>query len=57
VQLSGELFSAPVVAVCNYYASFKKRKVIALYFMRITGDLSEQLVFKRSNTKKKRPNG
>lgn len=52
VQLSGELFSAPVVAACNYSAPFKKRKVTALYFMQITGDLSEQLVFRRSNRKK-----
>ena len=52
MQQSGELFSAPVVAVCNYYTSFKKRKVTALYFMWITGDLSEQLVFGVSNRKK-----
>lgn len=51
VQQSGELFSAPVVAVCNYYASFKKRKVTALYFMWITGDFSAQLVFRISNKK------
>lgn len=57
VQRPAELFSAPLVAVCNYHGPFKEKKSNrAVFYVNYQGS-SEQLIFKVSNGGHERQKG